>query len=125
MADPPSASDSILSSVKQSLGIAPEYTAFDLEIVLHINSVLSTLQQLGVGLTDEQLEITDSTATWSNLFTTQKNLAMIRSYIYLRVRLLFDPPATGFVTTSFANQIKELEWRITVATSSAPNESPV
>jgi hypothetical protein len=113
--------DSVLNSVKKVLGIDSGYTIFDLDITLHINSVLSTLQQLGVGLTDDQAEIQDKNDTWDSILTTQKNLSMIKSYIYLRVRLLFDPPATGFTTDSFQRQIDQLEWRITVAASSVPN----
>lgn len=115
--------DSILQSTKKVLGIASDYTAFDIDIALHINSVLSTVQQVGVGLTDSQLEIEDETQTWTDLLTTQQNLVMVRSYIYLRVRQLFDPPASGFVTDSFDRQIKELEWRMSVAAETSPNVS--
>lgn len=117
--------DSVLTSVKKMLGIAAEYTAFDTDIIIHINTVLSELQQLGVGLTDEQYEITSADDTWTMVLTTQKNLAMIRSYTYLRVRLMFDPPSSGYTTTSFQNQINELGWRIMTAASSTPNETPL
>jgi hypothetical protein len=113
--------DSILQSTKKFLGIDSSYDVFDMDVLLHINSVFSTLYQLGVGLTDEQFEVEDENTTWAQALGTQKNLVMIKSYVYLRVRLLFDPPQTGFATTSMDNQIKELEWRITVAASSSPN----
>lgn len=121
MTDPVLAKDSVLTSTKKVLGIDADYTAFDLDITLHINTVLGTLYQLGVGLANDQTEIEDSDDTWQSILTSQKGLVMIKSYVYLRVRQLFDPPATGFVTDSFDRQIKELEWRITVAASSTPN----
>jgi hypothetical protein len=117
----PDPKESILISVKKVLGIAAEYDAFDLDILMHINSVISTLQQLGVNLTDEQIEVEDDTTLWSELLTTQKNLAMVKSYMYMSIRQIFDPHATGFVTDSFDRQIKELGWRIMVAASSTPN----
>jgi hypothetical protein len=120
MADTP-VKESILQSTKKSLGIDPSYDVFDPEILMHINSVFSTLHQLGVGLSDDQFEVEDATSTWDQALTSQKNLVMIKSYIYLRVRLLFDMPQTGFATTSMENQAKELEWRISVAASSTPN----
>lgn len=113
--------DSILNSTKKMLGIDASYSAFDVDITIHINSVFSTLQQLGVGLTDEEFQITDENDLWVDAFTTQKNLGMVKSYVYLRVRQMFDPAASGFVTESFNRQIKEMEWRIMVAASSTPN----
>ena len=112
--------DSVLTSTKKMLGIPAEYDAFDLDIIIHINSVLSTLYQLGVGLAYDQTEVEDADTVWTDILTVQKNLVMIKSYVWLRVRLLFDPPATGFATDSYERQIKELEWRITVAASSTP-----
>ena len=113
----PADKDSVLQSTKKALGIAAEYDAFDLDITMHINSVLSTLHQLGVGLANDQHIISDGNDTWQTILTSQTNLNMVKSYMYLRVRQIFDPPATGFVTDSFDRQIKEFEWRITVAAS--------
>lgn len=120
---PTLAIDSILTSIKKMLGIDESYTAYDLDITIHINSVFSTLQQLGVGLTDDQFLVVDADQTWDDALTTQRNLNMIKSYMVLRIRQMFDPAATGFVTTSFENQIKEYEWRIAVAASSTPNRA--
>lgn len=113
--------DSVLNSTKKILGIAAEYTYFDLDITIHINSVLSTLNQLGVGLSDEQGLVTSATDSWASILGVQKNLNMIKSYMYLRVRLLFDPPASGFGLNSMASQVKEFEYRIMIAASTSPN----
>lgn len=113
--------DSILNNTKKVLGIPAEYPQFDLDITLHINSVFSTLYQLGVGPQDDQFLITGTDETWADFIGTQKNVNMVKSYIYLRVRLLFDPPASGFGLTSIQEQIKEFEWRMNVAQSSSPN----
>lgn len=113
--------DSILNSTKKLLGIGSEYDMFDLDITLHINSVFSTLAQLGIGPEDDQFLITGPTETWDDFLGAQKNVNMVKSYVYLRVRLLFDPPASGFATDSITRQITELEWRLNVAQSSVPN----
>lgn len=103
--------DRILESVKKVLGIAPEYLAFDQDIMMHINSVFSVLHQLGVG-PDEPFMIEDETATWTEFLGTERGVNSIKSYVYLRVRLLFDPPATSFVLDAMEKQIEELGWRI-------------
>lgn len=107
--------ESILTSIKRLLGIEEEYTHFDPEIMIHINSVFSTLHQLGVGPQTKAFMITGKDETWGQFKGAEDRIEAVKSYIYLRVRLLFDPPNSGFVTTSFENQIKELEWRLNVA----------
>ena len=102
---------SILQSVKKTLNLAADYQAFDEDVLMHINSVFVTLNQLGVGPT-EGFAIEDGNATWSQFLGNDKRLNNIKTYIYLRVRLLFDPPATGFHVTAMKEQITELEWRI-------------
>lgn len=114
---------SILISTKKMLQIAADDDSFDTDIILHINSVFSILQQIGLGLTDEEFVVEDETQLWEQAVTSQKNLNMIKSYMYLKVRTMFDPAASGFVTDSFERQIKEFEWRIMVAASSTPNLS--
>jgi hypothetical protein len=108
---------SILKSTKKILGVSPDDDSFDLDIMTHINSAFSNLHDLGVG-SPLGFVIEDDTANWDNLFEKpeeQKSmLAYIRSYIYLRVRLLFDPPGTSFLLDSINKQIQELEWRISV-----------
>lgn len=105
-------SNSILSSTKKNLGLAPEYTPFDHDVIMHINTAFSLLNQLGVGPA-EGFMIEDDTATWDE-FITDARLNSVKSYIYLRVRLMFDPPTTSFVLSAIQEQIKELEWRINV-----------
>jgi hypothetical protein len=106
-------SDSILTSVKKVIGIAEEYRAFDPDIVLHINSVFSTLNQLGIG-PEVGFAIEDKEDLWSDFLGTDIRLNSVKTYVCLRVRLLFDPPATSFVQDSMKRQIEELEWRLNV-----------
>lgn len=102
---------SILTSTKKILGVAEDYTAFDLDILTHINSVLSTLDQLGVGpLGGGSIE--DASTDWSDLDLPQNQLGMVRTYVYLKVRMLFDPPSTSFHINAMEAQIKECEWRL-------------
>lgn len=103
---------SILNDVKHTLGLLPAETAFDTDIILHINSVLGTLNQLGVGPNDGyMIEGTDE--EWSAFFSDTR-LNPVKSYMFLRVKLLFDPPQVGFVIASMDRQIQELEWRLFV-----------
>lgn len=105
--------DSILNSTKKLLGVAEDYDAFDTDIVMHINSVFNTLSQLGLRPTTG-FAIEDEDAVWSDYIQDQKLLNSVKTYIYLRVRLLFDPPTTSFAIESFSKQIQEYEWRINV-----------
>jgi hypothetical protein len=103
--------DSILDSMKKVLNIGTGDTAFDPDIIMHINSVFSTLTQLGVG-PDEGFMIEDNAAVWNSFLGGDIRLNNVKSYVYLRVRRLFDPPATSFLLASIKEQEKELEWRI-------------
>lgn len=102
--------DSILTSIKKLLGIQEDYTHFDPEIIVHINSVFVILNQLGVG-PDEVFSISDDTTTWNQFLTDGKEIKLVESYMYLRVRLLFDPPANSFLVNSIEKQIEEFEFR--------------
>lgn len=102
--------ESILLSIKKLLGIMPDYTNFDEDIIIHINTAFATLNQLGVG-PSEGFMIEDRFAEWQD-YTTSNNLTMIRSYVYLKVRLLFDPPTSSALIESINRTIAELEWRI-------------
>lgn len=106
--------DSILTSVKKMLGIMEDYTHFDADLIFHINSVFSILTQLGVGPT-EGFSITDSEAIWTDFISDSAKLEMVKSYVYLKVKLLFDPPLTSSVMESTNQLISELEWRLNVA----------
>lgn len=105
--------DSILLSTKASLGLPADHTAFDAEILMHLNSALSTLVQLGVGPT-EGLYVEGADEVWEGLIGTDMRLNAVKTYVHLRVKLLFDPPDIGFVLTAMKEQIKELEWRLNV-----------
>lgn len=105
--------ESILNSIKKLLGIAEEYDVFDMDIVMHINSVFNTLSQLGLHPTDG-FQIEDETTTWAEYIDDQKLFNSVKTYVYLKVRLLFDPPTTSFAIESFSKQIAEYEWRINV-----------
>ena len=105
--------DSILTSTKKILGIEEDYTAFDPDIITHINSVFSTLNQLGLGPM-EGFMIQDATATWGDFLLDDPRLNNVKSYVYLRVRILFDPPTTSYLLEAMKEQYKELEWRLSV-----------
>lgn len=103
--------DSILTSIKKLLGITESCTDFDTDIIMHINTVLMTLNQLGVGT--EGFQIEDKNAVWSEFIKSDK-LAATKSYVYLRVKLLFDPPLNSAIIEAIKESIKELEWRLNV-----------
>ena len=113
--------ESILTSVKKMLGIVEDYTAFDNQIIIHINSVFMILTQLGVG-PPTGFTITDKTSVWSDFLTTDKNLELVKSYMYQKVRLLFDPPSSSVVMDSINRMINEFEWRLNVAAESNTQE---
>ena len=105
--------ESILSSIKLALGLPDEYEAFDPQIIMHINSVFTILTELGVG-PDDGFKISDKSAIWSDFLEDEKLLELCKSDMYLRIRLMFDPPVNSFVVSSMEKQISEFEWRIAV-----------
>lgn len=108
---------SILLSIKQMLGMEPEYTPFDMDVVIHINTSLAKLTQVGAGPKEGyQLDVADPAAsTWADFIQSDKPiLNMIKTYVYLNVRTLFDPPQNSFVLDSFKQEAEELLWRINV-----------
>lgn len=105
--------ESILTSIKKLLGLDEEYTHFDTDIVVHINSALFRLHQLGIGPT-ECLSIKDKETKWSELFLDRNDLEATKTYVYLKVRLVFDPPQTSFLLEAINKQIAELEWILNV-----------
>ena len=105
---------SVLTDIKKMLSVLEDDHSFDVDIKIHINSALANLNQFGVGPVDG-LEIESEATTWEDLFKFEdKNLNMVKSYIYLKVRLLFDPPTTSFALDSFQKQIDQMEWRFTI-----------
>ena len=105
--------DEILESVKLMLGIQKDYTAFDPQLLLHINSVFTILNQLGVG--PKESFIADANSTWDEFLVGDSiSLDLVKADMYQRVRLLFDPPTSSFVLDSLNKQIQEYEWRLNV-----------
>lgn len=105
--------DSILTSVKNALGITKEYTHFDQSIIMHINSVFMILNQLGVGPT-EVFTIASDIETWDEFTSDDLNIESVKSYMYLKVGLLFDPPTSSSIMDAKNRMISELEWRLNV-----------
>lgn len=105
--------ESILDSIKKLLGIQKEYTHFDSDLIMHINTVLSILTQLGIGPVNG-FSIIDDTAKWKDFVDEDPRLESVKSFIYLKVKLLFDPPMNSSVIESMNRMISELEWRLTV-----------
>lgn len=105
---------SILTSIKKLLGVAEDYTEFDEDIMTHINSVFLNLTQLGVG-PEEGFMIEDNTAEWEDFINNSVQLQAVKTYVYLKVKLLFDPPLSSSVTESINRMIAELEWRLNAA----------
>jgi len=105
--------DSILTSIKKLLGITEEYEHFDQDLIIHINSVFGILTQLGVGPVNG-FAIKDKESVWTDFVSEGLKLETIKSYVYLKVKLLFDPPLSSAVLESTNRIISELEWRINV-----------
>lgn len=103
--------NSILLSTKKILGVAPDYNVFDLDIITHINSSLSIVNQLGIG-PQGGLFIEDESTEWDDLGIPDNQLSLTRTYIFLRVRMLFDPPTTSFLIEAMTKQIQEHEYRL-------------
>lgn len=103
--------ESILNSTKKILGIDESYTAFDLDVTTHINAAFSTLNQMGVGPADGFF-ITDGDQVWSSFDVPDNQLNLVKTYIYTKVRMIFDPPATSFHVAAMERQIAEFEWRL-------------
>ncbi len=121
---------SILNSTKKVLGIAEDYTVFDLDIITHINTAFSTLTQLGVGPTTGFM-IEDNTAVWADFIEDDLDFQWnsIKSYVFLKVRQLFDPPTTSYLIAATQKQIEELEWRLNAHREETdwvdPNPTPI
>lgn len=109
--DLPPVIDSILTSIKKLLGIAEDYTLFDSDIVIYINAAFTNLLQLGVG-PEEGFSINSSEAEWADFIGTRVDIEAVKAYIYLRVRLIFDPPQTGYLVEALNKQLLEYEWRL-------------
>ena len=118
---------SILRTIKKMIGGAADTDEFDVDLIVAINSAISTLFQLGIETlkpdSDAGFSITGETETWDDLIDDYKYLDMVKTYVYLKVRLVFDPPQNSFLVDAIQSQIKEIEWRITVAVETDNNSS--
>ena len=111
--------ESILTSIKKLLGVDEVDINFDPDIIMYINGVLMFLEQLGLAM-PEGFVITSATEKWTDLLSGKKNIETVKSYIYLKVRLIFDPPTSSFVIDAMERQIKEIEWRLNVQIENVP-----
>lgn len=102
----------ILTDTKKILGLAEDYTAFDFDILTHINSTMMILEQIGIGPIGGLF--VDETTTWDSLTGADVLRKAVKTYVYLRVRLLFDPPATSFALKAAEDQLREFEWRLNI-----------
>ena len=102
--------NSILQSIKKKLGIEPEDTNFDDEITMHINMALGVCFQLGIGPKDHPFRITDKDETWDE-FVSNDTIDVVKDYVFVKVKIIFDPPTSSFVLESYKELAKEFEWR--------------
>lgn len=114
--------DSILISIKKLLGITEEYTHFDADLIMHINSVFMILSQLGVGPANG-FSISDKNATWKDFLPDKNNLQAVKSFMQIKVKLLFDPPLGSAVMEAMNRLASELEWRLQVEAESTEEPS--
>lgn len=105
--------NSILTSTKKLLGIEEDYEYFDTDIIIAINSTFFTLMQLGIG-PKEGFSISNKTKTWTDFLDERKDLEAVKSYIFLKTKLIFDPPQTSFLLDAIKQQVSEIEWRLNV-----------
>lgn len=104
--------ESILTSIKKLLGIDESYTNFDVDIIIHINTAIMVLHQLGVGSENEVFTISSKDNKWSDFISLEDDLEGIKTYIYLKVKMIFDPPQHGPTEDAFKESIREYEWRL-------------
>lgn len=103
--------ESILKTIKQLIGCPDDFEQFDLDLIVHINSAFATLTHLGVG-PKEGYRITGADNAWSEFEDDAQKLSLIKDYVYIKTRLLFDPPTSGSLMDSLKEQLKEMEWRL-------------
>lgn len=105
--------ESILLTIKKLLGLGEDYNVFDMDIIIHINMVFNILNQMGVGPKDGFI-IKDENDLWSSYIRDSRKLEMVKTYIYLKVRQIFDPGTSSALNNAIEAQISELEWRLNV-----------
>jgi hypothetical protein len=117
-------SDSILISTKKFLGLEADYHDFDSDVLMNINSAISTLHQLGIGPV-QGFMVEDESTTWDALLSGDNRFNSAKMYVYLKTRMMFDPPATSFTQQAMQSAITELEWRLNVVREGAVYGMPV
>lgn len=113
--------ESILTSIKAMLGITEDYTHFDTELIMHINSAFSILAQIGVG-PSAGFSIQDSYTTWSDFMAQDSRLEMVKTYMYQKVKFMFDPPDRSSIKDVMQKQIEEFEFRLSIAADEVKND---
>lgn len=114
--------ESILTSIKKLIGITEDYTHFDTDLIIQINTAFMYLSQIGIG-SDNGFSISDETTTWSDyLPEDDKNFEAVKTYIYLKTKLIFDPPQSSSVMESMKQTLSEIEWRLNVETEQKGKE---
>lgn len=109
--------ESILTSIKKLLGVPEDYEHFDQDIIMHINSVFMILNQIGVGPSNG-FSISDKTAIWSDFISDSNKFEAVKSYMHMKVKLMFDPPLQSSVVECMNRMINEMEWRLNVSAES-------
>ena len=104
-------SDSVLSSTKQMLGISPEDTSFDVNVIMSINTALTILMDLGLTEVEDQV-VTSDKMTWDELLGGRTDIEYVKTYVYQKVKMIFDPPTSTAAIDAMQRSISELEWRI-------------
>lgn len=105
--------ESILDSIKKMIGVDKDYGAFDVDLIIAINGVFTILNQLGVG-PEKEFAITGPNETWLDFFGITDAINLVKPYMYLKVKLIFDPPSTGVLHEAMERQISEFEWRLAI-----------
>ena len=106
--------ESILNTIKKMLGPDEGYDVFDTELVIHINTAIATLTQIGVG-PPQGFRITGAGETWTDYLGSDEGLENVKTYIYCKVKMIFDPPTSSFVMKALQDTCDELVWRLNVA----------
>ena len=114
--------DSIVVSIKKMLGLDDDYTPFDTDVIIHINAAFMTLCQMGVG-PREGYEVSDYDQTWSDFLTNKVMLGAVKTWVYLQVKMAFDPPTNSFLMDAMKQQSEQILWRLNVQAESVERMS--
>lgn len=112
---------SILTEIKKMIGFEQDYTVFDTDLIIQINSCFSTLRSLGVG-PDEGFIITGTSETWSSYTIDQAHLANVKNFVFMKTKMVFDRPETSYAISAMERNIKEIEWRLFMESENKADE---